>query len=110
MKLAGETYWWWKDGHIDCQNWLILQELHIRYAPHLEGPQFSDLIAECKEILAGMVKMLENRTVKVVDNPESELKVDDNTEPEPKVLISQNQGQKLLLSRCHSKKRFPHSL
>jgi len=54
-------------------------------------PPFSDLIAECKEILTGMVKMLESKTVEIVENPE---------------MISQ--GQKLLMSWCHSKKRFPH--
>jgi len=32
-----------------------------------------------------MVKMLENRAVKVVDTPESEPEVDDNSESEPKV-------------------------
>jgi len=38
MKLVGEVYWWWEDSHIDCRDWLILQELlHTRYAPHLEG-------------------------------------------------------------------------
>jgi len=73
MKLAGEAYWWWEDSHIDCRNWLILQELlHTRYAPHLEGPQFSDMFAECKEILTGMVKMLESKAVEVIEDPESE--------------------------------------
>ena len=84
MKLVGEVYWWWEDNHIDCRDWLILQELHARYAPHLEGPQFSDLIAECK-ILAGMVKMLESKAIKAVDNPESEPEIDDNLEPKPEV-------------------------
>ena len=54
-----------------------------RYAPHLEGLQFSDLVAECKEILACMVKMLKSKAVKAVDNSESESEVDDNPEPEP---------------------------
>jgi len=84
-EVAGEAYWWWEDSHIDCRNWLILQELHTLYTPHLEGPQFSDLVTECKEILAGMVKMLESRAVKVVDNTESEPEVDDNPEPELEV-------------------------
>ena len=74
----------WEASHIDCRDWLILQEfLHTWYAPYLEGPQFSDLVAECKGILAGIVKMLESMAVKVVDNPESEPEVDDNSEPEP---------------------------
>ena len=46
-------------------------------APHLEGPQFSDLIAECNQILAGMVKMLESKTVKIVEDLEPESEVDD---------------------------------
>jgi len=62
-----------------------LKELHTRYAPHLERLQFSDLVTEYKEILAGMVKMLESRAVKVIDNTESEPEVDDNPEPEPEV-------------------------
>ena len=81
MKLTGEAYWWWKDSHIDCRNWLIFQELlRARYAPQLEGSQFSDLIAECKEILAGMTKVLESKMVVVIEDPESESEID---KPEP---------------------------
>ena len=58
---------------------------HTRYALHLEGPQFSDLVAEYKEILIGIVKMLESRAIKAVDNPKSEPEVDDNLESELKV-------------------------
>ena len=54
----------------------------MRNPPHLERPQFSNLVAECKEILASMVKMLESRAIKAVDNTESEPEVDDNPEPE----------------------------
>ena len=46
--------------------------LRARYAPHLERPQFSDLIAECKEILAGVGKILESMAVKNL-GPESEV-------------------------------------
>ena len=75
------------DSHIDCREWLILQELsHTLYASHLEGPQFSDLVAECEEILAGMVKMLESRAIKAVDNPELESKVYDKPESKQKVI------------------------
>jgi len=83
MKLAGEAYRWWEDSYIDCQYWLILQELlHTRYAPHLEGPQFSDMIVECKKILTGMVKILESKAVKIVEDPEPEPEVDDKSGPE----------------------------
>ena len=88
MKLAGEAYWWWKDSHIDYRDWLVLQELlRTRCAPHLEGPQFSDLVAECKEILAGMVKMLESKAVDAIEDPKLEPKVDDKPEPEPKIVV-----------------------
>ena len=50
-----------------------------------EGAQFSDLVAECKEILAGMIKMLESRAIKAIDNPESEPEIDDNSESKSKV-------------------------
>ena len=86
MKLPGEAYWWWENSHINYRDWLILQEvLHTWYTPHLDEAQFSDLAAECEEIFPDMVKMLESRAVKTVDNPESEPEVDDNPEPEPKV-------------------------
>jgi len=52
------------------------------YAPHLEGPQFSDLVAKCKEILAGMMKMLEHKAVEVVEDLEPEPTVDDKSGPE----------------------------
>ena len=81
MKLVGKAYWWWKDSHIDCRDWFILQELlHTRYAPHLEGPQFSDQVAECKEILADMVKILESKAVEVVEDPELEPEFDEKSE------------------------------
>jgi len=42
IKLAREVYMWWEDSHVDCHDWLILQELlHTQYAPHLEGLQLS---------------------------------------------------------------------
>jgi len=86
MKLAGKAYWWWEDNHIDCWDWLVLQDLlHIRYASHLEGPQFSDLIAECKEILADMVK-IESKVIEVVEDLEPELEVDDKPESGPEVV------------------------
>ena len=57
---------------------MALQEFfRTRYAPHLEGSQFIDLIAECKEILAGMVKMLEHKAIEVVEDPKP--KVDDKS-------------------------------
>ena len=74
MKLTGEAYQWCEDSHDNYQDWLVLQEFfRTRYAPHLEGSQFSDLIdlvAECEEILVGMVKMLERKTAEVVEDLE----------------------------------------
>ena len=67
------------------------------------------LVAERNEILPDMVKMLESKAIKTVDNPESEPEIDDNPEPKPEV-DDKLEGHKLLLSWCHSKKRFPHSL
>jgi len=88
VKLGGEAYWWWTDNHRLCRCWFILHDfLRTRYAPHLhvseadceepnvehkpelEGPQFNDLVAECK-ILAVMRKILESMTAKVVVDPE----------------------------------------
>jgi len=89
MKLVGLAYWWWKDSHIDDQCWFVLQN-HIRtlYAPHfiyasevdcevpnvehepeLEKPQFNDLVAECKEILASVGKLWASYAVKVDSDP-----------------------------------------
>jgi len=80
IKLAGEAYWRWKDNYIDCRYWFVLQDLRTRYAPYLERSQFSNLIAECKKLLAGMGKILEIKAVEVVEDAESELKVDDELE------------------------------
>jgi len=67
--MAGEAYYLWEDSNID---WLILQELpRARYVPHLEGSQFNDLIAECGEILTDMMKMLESKTAKIIEDLES---------------------------------------
>jgi len=81
MKVAEKAYWWWEDSHIDCEDWLILQELlRSRYAPHRDGPQFSDLISECKEILTSIVNMLEKE--EVVKDPKPEPELDDKSGPE----------------------------
>jgi len=78
MKLPGEAYWWWEDSHINCWDSFVLQDLfRNQYASHLERPQFNDLVAECKEILVGMRKILESITV---EDPESE----------PKLMINQS--------------------
>jgi len=72
MRLVGEAYWWWKDSHIECRDWFVLQDLLLtRYNQYLERPQFSDLVAEYKEILVGMGKILESMTVK---DPEPRVK------------------------------------
>ena len=88
MKLVGETYWWWKDNNRFCRYWFVLQDLlRTRYAPHLlhaseadckepnvehesklKRSQFSDLVAEYKEILAGMRKILKCMTTKITDS------------------------------------------
>ena len=73
-----------------------LKELHTRYAPHLEGLQFSDLVAECKKILTCMVEMLKRKAVKAVDNSESEPEVDDNPEPKPEVYDNPESGPKVI--------------
>ena len=39
-----------------------------------------------------MLKMLESRVTKAVDNPKSEPKVDDNSEPEPEVYDKSESG------------------
>ena len=53
------------------------------YAPHLERPQFNDLVIECKEILAGIGKILDNMAV---EDLEPELEVDVEPEPGPEVI------------------------
>ena len=61
-----------------------------------EGPQFNDLVVECKEILAGMVKMLKSRAVNTVDNTKLEPEVDDNPEPEPEVYDKPEPGSEVI--------------
>ena len=94
-----------------------------RYAPYLfhaseiecTGPnveheverdrlQFNDLVAECKELLISVGKILENMAVKGTDlKPPAliETEVVDDAKPEPEV---EKLGQKLLLSWHHCKK------
>ena len=64
------------------------KEPNIEQEPELEKPQFNVLVAECKEILAGVGKILENMTAKGVD-PEPptlvETEVIENLEPELEV-------------------------
>ena len=55
---------------------MVLQDLRTWYAPHLESLQFNDMIAECKKILVGMVKILKNKVVEVVEDPKPEPEVD----------------------------------
>jgi len=112
MKLTGEAYWWWEDSHIDCWDWLILQELlHTQYARHLDGPQFSDLVAECKEILVGMVKMLESMAEKAVDNLKSEPEVDDNPKPEPEVYDKSEPGPEVIAEPVSQQEEIsPHPM
>ena len=86
MKMVGEAYWWWKDNHRFCE-WFVLHDfLRTRYArhflhasevdckepnvehePELERPQFSNIVVECKVILAGVGRILESMAVKVTD-------------------------------------------
>jgi len=100
MKLTGENYWWCEDSHSNCRDWLVLLKLlRTQYAPLLEEPQFSDLIdlvVECKEILADIVKMLERKATEVVEDPE--LEVDDKP------------GSEVVTKLAHCKKRFPPGL
>ena len=83
MKLAekligsGKTIISTVEIDLPCKSFFML----ARYAPHLEGSQFSNLIAECKEILIGMMKMLESKAIEVVEDSEPELEVNDKAEP-----------------------------
>ena len=54
--------------------------------------------------------MLESMAEKAVDNLKSEPEVDDNPKPEPEVYDKSEPGPEVMMSRCHSKKRFPHIL
>ena len=54
----------------------LTQDLRTQYDPHLEMLQFSDLVNECKEIIVGMVKILESKVVEVVEDSKLEPKVD----------------------------------
>ena len=108
MKLVGQTYWWWKDIHIDYQCRFVLENhlctfyaSHFLYAPEvackkpnveqeleLEKSQLRDLVAKCKEILASARKLLASYVVKV--DPDSEplvlVEPDIFDEAEPKVV------------------------
>ena len=44
-----------------------------------------------------MLKMLESRVAKAVDNPESEPEVDDNSEPEPEVYDKPESGPEVIV-------------
>ena len=46
------------------------EESNVEHEPELERPQFSDLIAECIEILTGMGKILESMATKVITGHE----------------------------------------
>jgi len=50
--------------------------------------QFNDLVLECKELLAGVWKILESKAVEVVEDlePEPEPEVDDEAEPGPEII------------------------
>ena len=85
MRLVGEVYWWWENNNIDYWDWFVLHEflrtwyvpLHaseadceehnVEHEPELEKPQCSDLIIECKELLADVGKILENMVTKSAD-------------------------------------------
>ena len=86
---------------------MVLQDLlRTRYASHLKSPQFSDLVAECKEIFAGIMKILESNAV-IVEDSESKSKVDDKPEPGPGVVakLVSLQGDSL---RAHGSCRAAH--
>ena len=137
MKLVGRAYWWWKDSHINDKCWFVLQDhlhtlyaLHllyvsevdckepnVEYEPELEKPQFSDLVAECKENLADVGNLLASYAAKVdsdlestvliepaiidkpeseaVDEPELEPEVVDEVEPDSEV-IAESAGRNVL--------------
>jgi len=102
MKLDEEVYWWWKDNQADCQHWFVLQDLlHAQYVSHFERPQFSDLVIECKEILASVGNMLENMDAKGAD-----------TEPpalvEPKVVAELTLFQEEISSQSIEVEKLPN--
>jgi len=43
-------------------------------------------VAECKEILADIMKILESKTIEIIEDPKSEPEVDDKLEPGPEVI------------------------
>ena len=72
---------------INYRDWFVLQDLlRTQYAPYLDGSQFSNMVAECKEILTNMVKMLKSKAVKVIENPKSVPKINGKPVSGPKVV------------------------
>jgi len=81
-------------SEVDCE------EPNIEHEPELEKPKLSDLVAECKEILANMGKLLASYASKInsnpepraliepdiIDKPESEAVNEPEPEPEPEVV------------------------
>jgi len=59
------------------------EEPNVEHEPELERPQFSDLVAVCKEILAGMGNILESMTAKAVTDPEPPVLVETEVVEEP---------------------------
>ena len=95
MKLVGQTYWWWKDSHIDDQCCSVLQ-YHLRslYATHLFyafKADYNDLNVEPEpksqsfadirtDLLDEVRKFVVSQTVKFDADPQSD--VVDKSEPE----------------------------
>ena len=87
MKQTGESYWCWRDGHINCRDLLVLQDLLCtQFVPHFESPQFNNMVAECKEIFAGIVKNLESKAIEFVEDSEPEPEVD-KPKPEQGIIV-----------------------
>ena len=62
------------------------EEPNIEHKLEIERPQFGDLVAECKEILAGMRKILESMDAKIVTYLEPLVLIETEVEPELKII------------------------
>ena len=66
------------------------KEPNVEHEPKLEKPQFSDLVAEYKEMLARMGKLLASYAAKFNSYPKHSVLIEPDIvdKPEPKLLMS----------------------
>jgi len=79
------------NSEVDCE------DPDVEHEPNLEKPQFSDLVVECKEILANVGKLLASYAAKVDSDPEPIVLIEPDivdkpepeavNEPEPEALV-----------------------